>query len=319
MSTIEEQIRAAEGRLFARYDVSLTEHLLDLKVEGSALRIRVLEAGSGPPVVLLHPAFWFAAQWVPLLSHIPNRRLLCVDLPGHGLSGEVDYRKHDLRHHTVAMLRQLWSELGLAATPVLGNSLGGMAALHLAFDEPSLVSHVVIFGQNVALPGGRIEFIPPLLTLPGVCRLLLSLPSSPKLSRTISKPALGPAALAQTPEEMFEIHYLASRRPEVARSLSTLLRAVLRWRTVRPNLVLAESELAGLIQRVRFIWGKDDMAGGPEIGERAAELMRDAAIAIYPGGHCQQLDDPERCGKFVSEFLSDSIGTQTPAEAATGS
>ena len=65
MSTIEEQIRAAEGRLSARYDVSLTEHLLDLKVEGSELRIRVLEAGTGPPIVLLHPAFWFAAQWVP--------------------------------------------------------------------------------------------------------------------------------------------------------------------------------------------------------------------------------------------------------------
>jgi len=85
MHAIEEQIRDAEGRLFARYDVSVTEHRLDLKVEGSPLRVRVLEAGSGSSVVRLHPASWFGADWAPLLPHLSDRRLLCVDFPGHGL------------------------------------------------------------------------------------------------------------------------------------------------------------------------------------------------------------------------------------------
>ena len=113
--------------------------------------------------------------------------------------------------HTVAMLRQLWSELGLAAAPVLGNSLGGMAALHLALDDPSLVSHVVIFGQNVALPGGRSNLIGGLLAVPGIARLLFNLPSSPNWSRTISKPVLGPAALAQTPPG--DVRDSSSRKP----------------------------------------------------------------------------------------------------------
>ena len=217
MSTIEEQIRDAEGRLFARYGVSVTERLLDLKVEGSALRVRVLEAGSGPPVVLLHPATFFAAHWAPMLPHIPNRRLLCVDFPGHGLSGGVDYRKHDPRQHTVAMLRQLLSELGLDAVPMVGNSLGGMAALWLAVDEPSLVSQLVILGgPGLALPGVRPDLILALLTVPGINRLLLSLPSSPNRSRTLLKAPLGRAAWAQTPQEVFEIHHLASRRPELS-------------------------------------------------------------------------------------------------------
>ncbi len=305
MSTIEEQIRDAEGRLFARYDVSVTEHLLDLKVGGSALRVRVLEAGSGPPVVLLHPGIWFGAQWLPLLPHIPNRRLLCVDFPGHGLSGGVDYRKHDPRQHTVAMLRQLLSELGLGAVPVVGNSLGGMAALWLAVDEPSLVSHLVILGvPAVGLPGGRPDLVLSLLSVPGINRLLLSLPSSPNRSRSLTKGPLGRAAWGQTPRELFEIHYLAGRRPEFAPTLSTLLQTLFRWRTPRPRMALTDSELAGIHQPVRFLWGDNDMFGGPEVAERAAGLMPDAAVEVHRGGHHLQLDYPERVGKFVSEFLT---------------
>ena len=306
MSTIEEQIRDAEGRLFARYDVSVTEHLLDLKVEGSALRVRVLEAGSGPPVLLLHPGTFFAAHWAPMLPHIPNRRLLCIDFPGHGLSGGVDYRKHDPRQHTVAMLRQLLSELGVGAVPMVGNSLGGMAALHLAVDEPSLVSQLVIFGgPALALPGVRPDFILALLTIPGINRLLLSLPSSAKRSRSLLKAPLGQAAWAQTPQEVFEIHYLASRRPEFALSISTMLQTAARWFSPRPHIVLSDSEIAGLHQPVRFLWGDNDIFGGPEIAQRAADLMPDAAVEVYPGGHHLQLDDPERCGRAISGFLLD--------------
>ena len=304
MSTIEEQIRDAERRLFARHDVSMAEHLLDLKVGGSALRVRVLEVGSGLPVVLLHPGTLFAAHWAPMLPHIPNRRLLCIDFPGHGLSSGVDYRKHNPRDHTVAMLRQLLPELGLGAVPMVGNSLGGISALWLAVDEPSLVSHLVILGvPGVALRGGGPNFLLALLGLPGISRLLLSLPSSPNLSRSLLKAPLGGAAWAQTPQEVFEIHHLTSRRSEFAPTLSTFIGSLVRWRTPRPRMALSDSELAGIQQPVRFLWGDNDMFGGPEVAERAAELMPDAAVEVYRGGHHLQLDYPERVGKFVSEFL----------------
>ena len=307
MSKIEEQIRDAEARLFARVGVSVTEHLLDLKVEGSRLRVRVLEAGSGSPVLLLHPATLFAACWAPMLPHIPDRRLLCIDFPGHGLSGGVDYRNHDPRSHTVTMLQQLLAELGLGAVPMLGNSLGGMAGLWLAVDEPSLVSQLVLFGgPALALRGVRPDLILALLTIPGINRLLLSLPSSPKRSRSLLKAPFGRVAWAQTPQEVFEIHHLASQRPEFALTLSTILQTATRWFSPRPHIALTDSELARLHQPVRFLWGDEDMFGGPEIGARAAERMPNGEIEIHPGGHHLQLDDPERCGRSISEFLEAS-------------
>jgi pimeloyl-ACP methyl ester carboxylesterase len=310
MNAIEQRIRETERRLFTRYDVSVSERFLDLKVAGSPLRIRVLEVGSGRPIVLLHPAGWYAAQWAPMIPHIPNHRLICVDLPGYGLSGGVDYRDHGFRDHTVAMLNQLSSELGIGIAPFVGSSLGGMAALLLAVDEPPLVSHLVILGApGLLLPGGSLDLLLASVTIPGVNRLLLRLPSNPTRSRILSRAAFGSAALAKAPPELFELHHLVSRRSEYAVTLSTFLETDYRWRSARPHAVLTEAEIANLGPPVLFIWGETDIYGGPEVGQRAASRMQNADIKIYPGGHFPQHDDPERCGKLISDFLS----ARTPA------
>jgi pimeloyl-ACP methyl ester carboxylesterase len=105
-------------------------------------------------------------------------------------------------------------------------------------------------------------------------------------------------------EEMYEINYLASRRPEFALSLSTFMETTLRWRSPRPNVVLSEPELAGIRQPVHFIWGEADIFGAPSIGRAAAQLMPRATLEVRPGGHFPQLDDPEACGRSIVGFLS---------------
>ena len=48
MSTIEEQIRDAEGRLFARYDLSVTEHLPPRVLGSKTSREFVIPGPIGP-------------------------------------------------------------------------------------------------------------------------------------------------------------------------------------------------------------------------------------------------------------------------------
>ena len=303
MATIEERIRDAERRLFARYELQVSEQFITLKEP--SLRVRLLEVGSGDPVLLLHPASWFAAQWAPLLPHIPGRRLLCLDFPGHGLSDGVDYRREDPRQHSVSMLRALLVELGLERVALVGSSLGGMAALWLAIGEPGLVSRAVILGiPGSVLPGCRPDLKLAALSVPGINQFLLRLPSSANRSRALSKGAFGRAALAQTPSEMFEIHYLAGRRAACALGLATFMQATIRGRTPRPRLVLSDAEISAIAQPVHFIWGADDLFGGPAIGQRTAELMPRATLEVRPGGHFPQHDDPGGCGKSVAGFLS---------------
>jgi hypothetical protein len=53
---------------------------------------QVLELGAGPPLLLLHGAIDNAFLWAPILPALArNRRVLAVDLPGHGLADAFDY------------------------------------------------------------------------------------------------------------------------------------------------------------------------------------------------------------------------------------
>ena len=305
MRVIDEGIRDAEQRLFAKYAIQVSERFVTVRVNDSALCMRVLETGSGSPVLLLHPAGWFAAQWAPLLPHIPGCRLLCLDFPGHGLSDGVDYRKAAPRAHTVALLHELVAALSLGSLPLVGNSLGGMAALWFAVAEPSLTSRVVVLGlPGSVLPGARPDLALAALSIPGINRLLLRLPSNAKRSRALLRRPLGNVAVARVPEEMFEIHYLASRPTEFGLTLSTFMQATLRWRSPRPGVVLSDAEMGRIRQPMHFIWGESDIYGAPAIGRHAAELMPHATLDVRPGGHFPQLDDPEGCGKSIVDFLS---------------
>lgn len=304
LSAIEDSIRDAERRLFDRYQLAISERFLEFDVDGSMLRVRVLETGSGQPVLLLHPAAWYAAQWSPLLPHLPGCRLFALDLPGHGLSDGVNYRLHDKRSHFSVLLRAVLSELGLDTVSVVGNSLGGAAAFWLAIDEPALVDRLVILGvPGPVLPGMRADIGLAMLSIPGLNRLLLSLPSSPDQLRKFAEGMLTADGFSRMPPEMFEIQYLASRRPQFAPTLSTFMQTTLRWRTARRSLVLSEAEIAGIEQPVHFIWGADDVFGGVAMAQRAAALMKQATLDVRPAGHYPQLDDPETCGRAICAFL----------------
>jgi alpha-beta hydrolase superfamily lysophospholipase len=123
-SSTEARLAAVERRLYARYGLRVAEQHLDLP--RPRMRIRVLEVGDGPPVLLLHGITLLADHWAPLLAELAGFRCIAVDLPGHGRSDPVDFRGVALRPWYSGMLGRLLDRLRLEAVPVVGHSLGGM-------------------------------------------------------------------------------------------------------------------------------------------------------------------------------------------------
>ena len=148
--TLEQRIRGAEADLFATVGIDVEESFLELATSGS--RARVLSSGDGPSLVLLHGVSLSAAAWAPIFSELPGRRLLAVDLSGHGLSDPARYRRGHVRERARELIDDIFDALGLDAAPVVGHSLGGMLALWYAATGAERISRLVAIGE----PGRRV-------------------------------------------------------------------------------------------------------------------------------------------------------------------
>ena len=296
---LEQRIHDAERELFAATGADVSESVLELAQTG--LRVRVLSHGHGPPVVLLHGVSESAAIWAPLLTKLPGFQLLAVDLPGHGLSDPVTYRRGQVREHTRRLLDDIFDALGLDQVPVIGHSLGGMFALwHVAAGSERICAVVAIGEPAVALPGVRVRMPLSLLTVPGLGRAVLRSPSSPRTYRQLLVRGLGPADVAAAPDSLIEVLRLSARRPGNASTMATLMHAIDRFRRPRPESVLSSAELAAITTPTTFILGSDDPYLPVERARPSIDQIPGATLHEVPGGHAPWLVDPQRAADLIA-------------------
>jgi pimeloyl-ACP methyl ester carboxylesterase len=302
---LDARIRDAEARLFARSGVRPEESYLDLS--SARVRLRLLSVGSGPSVVLLHGVALAAAVFAPWLEDLRGYRLLMVDLPGHGLSGPVTYRRGAVRDHSLRLIDDLLDALGLATAPVLGHSLGGMFALWYAAARPDrIASLVTVADPAVALPGATVRMPLSMLTVPLLGRAVLRTPSPRPVYRKLLADGLSPAAAAAAPEELVDVLRLAARRLGNASTVASLMHAIDGFRRPRPESVMDDAELARVTAPTMFCWGTDDPFLSPAKGRPSVAKIPGAVLHEVPGGHGPWLDDPAICAKLVTAHLTAS-------------
>ncbi|MEU2662242.1 alpha/beta fold hydrolase [Micromonospora sp. DT46] len=126
--------------------------------EVAGLRLWHEEHGAGRPLLLLHGGFGSVETFAPILPALAaRRRVIAVDLQGHGRTADVD---RPLRYESMADdVAALIGHLGLAEADVLGYSLGGGVALRTAIQHPALVRRLVV----VSAPCRRLGWYPEVL------------------------------------------------------------------------------------------------------------------------------------------------------------
>src|SRR6187431_2148392 len=81
---VEARLREVEQRLATANGLDVRERWVD--VVSPAVRVRVLESGTGNPVLFINGISAPGIGMAPLAGRLPGHRVLLVDLPGHGLS-----------------------------------------------------------------------------------------------------------------------------------------------------------------------------------------------------------------------------------------
>lgn len=103
------------------------------------------EAGSGPPLVLIHAFPVGRRMWEPQVGALARRhRVIVYDVRGFGLSDAPRTPDRYSQALSVEDARALIEALGATPAAVCGLSMGGNIALNLALTRPDSVSALVL-------------------------------------------------------------------------------------------------------------------------------------------------------------------------------
>ncbi len=106
------------------------------------MNLNFLEAGDGPPVVILHGLFGQARNWAGVAKLLADRyRVVSVDVPNHGRSPWTDVVNYPVMADAV---RAFLADKGLTGAAMVGHSMGGKVAMTLALNEPSAIGDLAV-------------------------------------------------------------------------------------------------------------------------------------------------------------------------------
>jgi 4,5:9,10-diseco-3-hydroxy-5,9,17-trioxoandrosta-1(10),2-diene-4-oate hydrolase len=122
-------------------------------VQVDGLKLRYIEAGSGPSVLFLHGASLGSSADVFVRNLGPfakaGFRAVAFDLPGFGLSEKPAKQSVPQQRNSIP---KFIDAAGLGKTALIAHSRSGNFAVQLALEDPSRYSHVIVLGTGPLLP-----------------------------------------------------------------------------------------------------------------------------------------------------------------------
>jgi pimeloyl-ACP methyl ester carboxylesterase len=253
------------------------------------------ELGQGPPLVLLHGLCDSHRTWklvAPSLAR--TRRVLMLDLPGHGLSSRPD-ASYTLEWH--ASVVGAWFEaLDLHQADLVGHSFGGGIAQWMLLQHRARVRRLALvsaggLGREVGL-ALRLASIPYMVEHFG----------QPFMA-TGTRLALNAAGGAFAAADIGELARM-NRIPGTARAFSRSVRDVIDWRGQHRHFLDRAHEVTDL-PPVALFWGDSDKLIPIQHALEGSALIDGATLTRFPGcGHFPHRQDPERFVRELEAFLS---------------
>ncbi len=280
----------------------MADHVLieDQVVESRGSRIHYLTAGTGPPLVLLHGGGECALAWRWVLPELARRfRVIAPDFPGSGASDRPP------AGYSAAMLGKFvggfLDALKIPRAAVAGHSLGGLAAMQFALQDPGRVSALAL----VASAGLGREIHPVLKSLcsPGFGDWATAWAITPLGQfQRIGWRALGSfSRLKRAPVGWFVDQLWLGVYPQVLWDQLFLSRVLIGPDGQKAVLLdrLSEISVPTLI-----VWGESDRILPVAHGRRAAGRIPRSRLAIIPDcGHMPHVERPEAFLEAVLAFL----------------
>lgn len=108
---------------------------------------KTIDYGTGKPVLLIHGVGTSGKTWIPLTKQIDQSKwhLIAYDLLGFGISPKPHNSTYDVSAHADAILASLERTHKNKKVVIIGHSMGGLIASHIATIRPDLVEHLILY------------------------------------------------------------------------------------------------------------------------------------------------------------------------------
>jgi pimeloyl-ACP methyl ester carboxylesterase len=275
--------------------------LVEKTVEVQELSTRYLVAGEGPPMVLLHGVGTSAGEWSWVLPELArSHRVYALDLPGYDGSFEPpDYAPA----FTASFIGSFLDAVGVESAVVVGNSFGGLVALHLALSEPARVSALILSDS-----AGLDRTVNPALAT-------LSFPRMGQMATALAKTAPGAAQRAlsrallffarpwQIPLKWVKDQYKLAQLPNFTEATLATLRSTVGPAGQREVLL---DKLPRLQMPTLIVWGIEDrVIPYGQAQDALARLQKGSLELISNCGHLPHVEQPKRFVSILGDFLGD--------------
>jgi pimeloyl-ACP methyl ester carboxylesterase len=251
-----------------------------------------LEAGSGPPVLMMHgsgPGVSGTANWqynIPVLAE--KFHVLAPDIVGFGATE----RPTDIVYSLRAWTDHVWAfldALGIEKTAIVGNSLGGRIALQMATDRPERISRMVLMGS----PGVGMSLAE------GLQALRAYEPSHDAMRALLRNYfAVDPTLIT---DELVAIRYEAS----VADGAYEAYRAMFfDPRHKGSELGITEEEVRAIATPALLVHGREDKVVPLSVSVSMLDLLPNADLHVFSHcGHWTQIERADEFSALVKDYL----------------
>ena len=281
------------------------------RIEAGGVDTFYLEAGTGPPVVLLHGLGATNASMLTTLRDLSrDHRVIAPDLPGFGESSKPlrPYNAGYFARWVVALL----DRLGIERARLVGNSMGGRIAIEVGLRAPERVDRLALLAPAVAFKKLR-QLVPLVRWMrPELGAVPLVLPRFSVLSTLrmlfADSSRLAPEWYEAAADEFLRV--FASRRGRI--SLFSAAQQIYMddpwgsrgfW-----------SRLSTLCPPALFVWGDRDLLVPAKFARHVARALPGAEhVVLRDCGHVPQFEHPEQTHGLVRRFFE---GNSRPAGAA---
>lgn len=271
------------------------------QVEVFGQKINYLEAGSGPPVVLLHGLGGDTTNWALTVPALAARFHVYVpDQIGFGQSDKplLNYRVATL----VEFLDGFYRKVGLTRASVVGNSLGGWVAMAFALAHPEKVDRLVLVDAAGYSPE-RTAGVKPTREL-----MLLLNPSTAAGLKALMRDYIFYNKELIT-DQVIEQQFAAKLRKNDGYTINQFIESMLRGED------FLDGQLGAIKAPTLVLWGREDKLTPLAMGQAmAADIPGAETVILDRCGHVPQIECAAPFVAALSKFLGGATAARSPAK-----